>query len=112
MDDAFATGNAALQQKALSLSQASYGRPNAGADYFYLRAQQKDAFGIVYFQPAVTFMMNAQDHSYQVTPELDYTGIKNLELRGRIYLLQGGSNTDFGEKQVSRRIEIFARYYF
>ena len=112
VDAAFATENTALEQKVLALSQASYGRPNAGTDYFYLRAQQKDAFGIVYFQPAITFMMNAQDHSYQFTPELDYTGIKNLELRGRIYLLEGASNTEFGEKQASRKLEIFARYYF
>ena len=66
----------------------------------------------MYFQPAVTAMMNMQDHSYQLTPELLYTGISNLELRARLFLLQGGSGTDFGEKQASRRLEIYGRYYF
>jgi hypothetical protein len=112
VDTAFATGNAALQQKALLLGQTSYGRPNPGQEYLYFRAQQKDALGIVYFQPAIFAIMNWQDRSYQVTPELQYTGINNLELRFRAFFLIGGKSTDFGEKQNSRKIEVYARYYF
>jgi hypothetical protein len=112
VDTAFSTGNNALVQRALSLSQGSYGRPNAGKNYLYFRAQQKDALGIVYFSPAITAMMNLQDRSYQLTPELQYTGITNLELRARLFLLQGGRGTDFGEKQVSRKLEFQSRYYF
>lgn len=41
-----------------------------------------------------------------------YTGINNLELRARLYLLQGGAGTDFGEKANSRKVEVYARYYF
>ena len=65
VDTAFAqlqqTGSSVLVQKALALSRGSYGRPNPGTDYLYFRAQQKDALGIVYFQPAITAMMNLQD---------------------------------------------------
>jgi hypothetical protein len=106
------TGNSTLLPKALSLSQGAYGRPNAGKDYLYFRAQQKDALGIVYFQPSITAMMNWQDRSYQITPELLYTGVKNLDLRLRFLMLHGGGLTDFGEKQNSRKIEFYARYYF
>lgn len=106
------TGNSMLLPKALALSKGSYGRPNPGQDYLYFHAQQKDALGIVYFQPAITATMNWQDRSYQITPELLYTGVKNLDLRLRLYLLHGGSLTDFGEKQNSRRMEFYARYYF
>ena len=106
------TGNSVLLSKAQSLSQGGYGRPNPGRDYLYFRAQQKDALGIVYFQPSITAMMNLQDRSYQLTPELLYTGVKNLDLRLRLLLLQGGSLTDFGEKQNSRKLELYARYYF
>ncbi len=116
VDTAFAqlqqTGKSMLLPKALALSQGSYGRPNPGEDYFYFRAQQKDALGIVYFQPAITAMMNWQDRSYQVTPELLYTGVKNLDLRLRLFMLHGASFTDFGEKQNSRKLEFYARYYF
>ncbi len=106
------TGSSMLLSKALSLSQGAYGRPNAGMDYVYFRAQQKDALGIVYFQPSITAIMNWQDRSYQLTPELLYTGVKNLDLRLRLFLLQGASLTDFGEKQNSRKLEFYARYYF
>jgi hypothetical protein len=106
------TGNAALIQRALSLGQGSYGRPNPGTDYVYFRAQQKDALGIVYFTPAVTAMVNLEDRSYQVTPELQYTGFNNLELRFRIFLLHGEAGTDFGEKLASRKVELYARYFF
>jgi len=116
VDTAFAqlqqTGSSALLPKVLALSQGSYGRPNAGKDYLYLRAQQKDALGIVYFQPSITAMMNLQDRSYQLTPELLYTGVKNTELRLRLLMLQGTGQSDFGEKQNDRKFEFHARYYF
>ena len=57
-------------------------------------------------------MMNLQDRSHQLTPELLYAGIKNVELRARLLLLQGGSGTDFGEKQASSRLEVYARLHF
>jgi len=109
---AFSSGNPSQVQKAQSLAQGSYGRPNPGQEYLYIRAQQKDAFGIVYFQPAIFGIMNVQDRSFQLTPELLYTGINNLELRFRIFLLNGGSGTEFGEKQASRKLEFYGRYYF
>ena len=106
-------GSNALVQKALSLSQGSYGRPNAGKDYLYFRAQQKDALGIVYFQPAMTAMMNWQDRSYQVTPELQYTGVKNLELRAEAVSPAGRQRHRLRRnRQGSSRLEFRARYYF
>jgi len=112
VDSAFSSGNGALAQRALALGQGSYGRPNAGRSYLYFRAQQKDALGIVYFSPAITAMVNLQDRSYQLAPELQYTGIGNLDLRLRLFLLEGRAGTDFGEKQVARKLELQARYYF
>ncbi len=106
------TGSSALLPRALSLSQGSYGRPNAGKNYLYFRAQQKDALGIVYFQAAITAMINLQDHSYQLTPELLYAGVKNLNLRLKFFLLHGAARTDFGEKQNSGKLEFLATYYF
>ena len=38
--------------------------------------------------------------------------MKNLELRARLFMLYGASFTDFGEKQNSRKFEIYAKYYF
>jgi hypothetical protein len=41
-----------------------------------------------------------------------YRGIRNVELRARLLLLKGGSGTDFGEKQASSRLEVYARFHF
>lgn len=106
------TGGSALLPKVQSLNQSGYGRPYLGTDYLYFRAQQKDALGIVYFQPSITAIVNLRDHSYQFTPELLYSGVKNLDLRLRLGVLQGGDLSDFGEKQNSRKLEVYARYYF
>ena len=57
-------------------------------------------------------MLNLQDRSYQLTPELLYTGAKNLELRLRLFLLHGSKGSDFGEKQNSSKLEAYARLYF
>jgi hypothetical protein len=86
--------------------------PDSRRDYLYARAQQKDALGIVYFQPALTAMMNVQDGSWQLTPELLYAGWRNVEIRARAYLLHGGNGTDFGEKQNRRKFEVYLRRYF
>jgi hypothetical protein len=116
VDAAFAQASATpvgpLRQQAAALAQISYGRPNTGKRYVYFRAQQKDAFGIVYFQPAITAMVNVEDRSFQVTPEVMYTGIDNLELRLRFFVLTGSRSSDFGEKQNARKLEVYARYYF
>lgn len=106
------TANPSLLQRALALSQGGYGSPNSGRDYLYLRVSQKEPFDILYFTPAVTLISNLGDRSFSVTPELLYTGITNVELRLRALFLAGGANTDFGEKQNSRRLELMARIYF
>ncbi|MBI3095291.1 MAG: hypothetical protein HYY97_10510 [Rhodocyclales bacterium] len=105
------SGNPPLLAKARQISP-SYGRPNAGERYLYLRASQKEAFDIVYFTPAATLIANLDDRSWSLTPELLYTGVTNLDLRLRATWLHGGAHSEFGEKQNARKLELMARYYF
>jgi hypothetical protein len=107
-----ANGNPALLQKAANLAQGAYGRPNAGRHYLYFRASQKEPFDILYFSPAVTLIQNLDDGSRSLAPELLYTGITNVELRARLFLLTAGGRSEFGEKQNTRRVELMARFYF
>lgn len=106
-----ATGNSAALQKARQV-QPSYARPNAGQRYLYLRSSWKDAFDTLYFTPALTVIANLDDSSYQLSPEVTYSGIDNLELRLRLSLLQGDALTEFGEKPNDRRAELRLRYFF
>lgn len=106
------TGNVALLGNALQMAEGGYGRANAMTDYLYVRLSQKEPFDILYFTPAVTGMMNLQDGSFSLTPELLYTGFTNWELRLRAGVIAGMRNTDFGEKQNDYRIELRVGYYF
>jgi hypothetical protein len=105
------SGNPVLLSKARQISQP-YGRANASERYLYLRISQKEPFDIVYFTPSATLITNLDDGSYSVTPELLYTGITNLDLRMRATRLHGTANSEFGEKQTARRLELMARFYF
>ncbi len=103
--------NPLLFNKAKQISPA-YARANAGRDYLYLRASQKEPFDIVYFTPSVTLIANLADKSWSISPELLYTGITNLDLRLRATWLHGAAGSEFGEKQNKRRLELLARFYF
>jgi hypothetical protein len=105
-------GNDSLLKKAASVTEGNYGRSNPSEDYLYLRISQKEPFNILYFTPAITGIMNLSDRSLSISPELLYTGIKNLELRLKATGLLGGRGTEFGEKQNDYRVELRVRYYF
>ncbi len=105
------SSNPLLFNKAKQISPA-YSRANAGRDYLYLRASQKEPFDIVYFTPSLTLIANLADKSWSLTPELLYTGITNLDLRLRASFLHGNEYSEFGEKQNRRRLELLARFYF
>jgi hypothetical protein len=106
------TGNAAPLTAAQQMAEGNYGRFSPMENYLYLRLSQKEPFDILYFTPAITGMMNTDDQSWSLTPEMLYTGIKNLELRLRTGIIVGGRNTEYGEKQNDYRIELRAGYYF
>jgi hypothetical protein len=104
--------NDSLLRKASSVTQGNYGRPNPMQDYLYLRVTQKEPFNILYFTPAVTTIMNLDDRSFQISPELLYTGFTNWEFRLKGTALVGQKETEFGEKPHDYRIELRVRYYF
>ena len=106
------TGNATILGRARQMAESGYGRSSAMADYLYVRFSQKEPFDILYFTPSLTLMMNTEDKSWSMTPELLYTGITNMELRLRSRFISGVVNSEFGEKQNDYRIEIRVGYYF
>lgn len=89
-----------------------YQKPNFMRDYFYLRASQKEPFGWLYLTPAVTSILNINDGSFNLIPEIIYTGVTNLELRFRINLLSGDEGTEYGEKPNRWKTEARARCFF
>jgi hypothetical protein len=111
-DSYVSSGSDALLKKALNITEGNYGRMNPMRDYIYLRASQKEPFDILYFTPSATMILNVNDNSFSLSPELLYTGITNLELRLKASFLSGQRLSEYGEKQNDYRAELRARYYF
>jgi hypothetical protein len=106
------TGNVTALVNAQQMAEGSYGRSSAMENYLYVRFSQKEPFDILYFTPSLVWMMNTDDQSWSLTPELLYTGITNWEFRLRTGIIAGTGNSEFGEKQNDYRIELRAGYYF
>jgi hypothetical protein len=93
-------------------TEAGYGRMNPMRNYIYGRVNQPDAFDILYLTLGVSAVVNADDGSYSLLPEMQYKPIENLELRWLANIQRGGSRTEFGEKAADLRLELRVRYYF
>jgi len=106
------TGSDILFQTARSISRMGYSRPQAGRNYLYFKISWKEPFNILYFTPGLTTILNVDDRSYSIGPELPYAGFTNWELRMRFSILGGDDFTEFSEKQNENKIEFRARYHF
>ena len=105
-------GESAALTKAGRLADSGYARPQPGRNYLYLRCTQKEPFGILYYTPGITSIINLDDGSFSLAPELVYDGLENWEFRGRFSWLQGGAHTEYGEKANNSKLEVRVRYFF
>lgn len=107
-----ASGGDALLDERATVARGGYAVPQAGRNYLYARITVKEPWDVLYFSPALTGILNLDDQSYSAGPELLFTGFTNFELRARFILLNGGSLTEYGEKQNRSRFEMRLRYFF
>ncbi|MCK4837388.1 MAG: hypothetical protein KAS94_01220 [Desulfobulbaceae bacterium] len=107
-----ASGDETLFQQAQQVSQSGYGKPQPGRNYLYMKITQKEPFDILYLTPGVTTIVNLDDDSYTVSPEVVYSGFENWELRLRGSVINGDYFTENGEKQNSSKLEFRVRYFF
>jgi hypothetical protein len=103
-------------QRVLTLAsratEAGYGRMNPMRNYVYGRVNQPDAFDVLYLTLGASTIVNVDDGSYTLLPEVQYKPAENLELRLLANIQRGGAWTEFGEKQADVRLEFRVRYYF
>lgn len=107
-----ATGNDLLLAKATAASASGVGRANPMRDYLYARISQKEPFDLLYVTPAVTCILNLQDSSYSLSPEVVYTGMTNTELRLKASIIQGDNGSEYGEKPNDYLVELRVRFFF
>jgi hypothetical protein len=101
-----------LYTQARQLASQGYARPYAGRNYLYTRFSQKEPFDILYFTPALTLIVNLDDGSHSIAPELTYSGFTNWELLLRLTVLDGPSASEYGEKMNSSKAELRIRRFF
>lgn len=115
-DDAYdlflAGGGTDRLRKASRLSQGTVAAARPMQDYLYVRGTWKEPFDILYLTPGVISILNINDQSLSLTPELAYSPVTNLEIRLRSAFLLGGPESEFGEKQNNWRAELRIRYFF
>jgi hypothetical protein len=107
-----AEGDSTRLKKISRLSRDTLAAARPMRDYLYVRASWKEPFDILYFTPGIISIINLNNQSVSLTPELTYSPITNLELRLRGTFLAGGKNTEYGEKQNGWRAELRVRYFF
>ena len=105
------TENDTLLTTAGSVSNA-YGGQNPMRDYLYLRVSHKEPFDILYLTPAITGVLNLNDKSFTLAPELICSWITNTDIRFKVAVLSGSRETEYGEKLNDYKVEFMSRYYF
>jgi hypothetical protein len=111
-DEFESSDNTAALEKAQDLTEGAYGKPQAGRDYLYIKTTQKEPFDLLYTTPGLIAIINMKDKSYSISPEITYTGFTNWECRLRLTVLQGGTNTEYGEKPNEYKTELKVQYFF
>ena len=99
-------------EKAQDLTEGAYGKPQAGRDYLYIKTTQKEPFDLLYTTPGLLAIINMEDKSYSISPEITYTGFTNWECRLRFTYIDGSRMTEYGEKQNESKSEIRVRFFF
>jgi hypothetical protein len=103
-------------QRSLTLArqatEAGYGRMNPMRNYMYGRVTQPDVFDVLYLTLGASTIVNLDDGSYSLLPEMQYKPTGNLELRWVANIQRGKVRTEFGEKPADVRLELRVRYYF
>jgi hypothetical protein len=87
-------------------------RPNPMREYLGFRAAWNEPFNILYFTPGLQAFYNLEDSSFQLAPELSYTGFGNFEFRLRGTVPIGSTLTEWGEKANEYKVDFRIRYYF
>lgn len=111
-DLALATGNKPAKQLAAQSYSKYLNRQFAMQNYLYFKASKPELFGDLYLNGAAFTVFNLADKSSSTSFEISYTGqtdqITTLRLTGNL----GNTNSEFGQKLNSEKIELRCQYFF
>jgi len=96
----------------LNLNAEQYMRQFAMRDYIYAKISHPEPFGILYFTPSAYAMANMDDVSLMTAFEIAYTRFKNTSLSGKMMVLRGDLQSEYGSKIKEIQLEIKGKYFF
>ena len=94
------------------LDKGPFSKPNPMRRYLSFRSWWEEPGDLLYLTAGLGALVNLDDRSFSVTPEVTYEGFDDLELRLRGTVPLGDPLSEWGEKPNRYKIELFARYYF
>lgn len=101
----------AMRQAAQNFSQY-INRQFGMRDYLYLKASKPELFGNLYLNGSVFSVVNMGDSSHSESIELNYTGMTDYIFTLRLTGNMGNTNSEYGQKLSSERIEMRCQYFF
>lgn len=94
------------------LDKGPFSKPNPMRRYLNFRAWWNEPYNMLYFIPGLQVLYNVADESFSVSPEFNYNGIDNMNVRLRASVPVGDELSEWGEKPNNFKIELRLRYYF
>jgi hypothetical protein len=110
-EDFMTRGGDELLKEAQALRR-TFATANPMRNYLFFRASQKEPLGMLYLTPGILSIVNLDDKSFLLTPEVQYSPMTNLVLRIRTVFLVGARGTEYGGKPSDFRLEVRARFFF
>ena len=110
--NAVSSGSGAAAQEALELNRAYFRSSTLMTDYLYVKMMVPEPFDWLYFTPSIFSIVNLNDGSCLVSASLTYKPVTNVEFIVWPTFLMGGEGSEFGQKMVEQRIELWFRAFF
>ena len=89
-----------------------FGSKTLMQDYLYVKLIQPEPFSWLYSSISMFTIFNLADESFLFSPQLSYKPYTNFEVLLWPTLFFGGDDTEYGNKQFEKKIEIWTRFYF
>lgn len=106
------SGNGTSGQQALGLSQQYFRSSTLMEDYLYVKLTMPEPFDWLYFTPSLHSIYNLNDNSFLLSASLSYKPVTNFEFIFWPTFLFGGEGSEFGQKMVQKRMELWVRVFF
>lgn len=111
-DLALVTGSKPARRAAAQNFSQYINRQFVMKDYLYFRASKPELFGDLYLNGAAFTVLNIADSSSSTSFELNFTGHTDQIITLRLTANLGNTNSEFGQKLNSEKVELRYQYFF